>query len=134
MPRRSKPTPEQLLGSLEARVMEDLWKHGDSTVGETLDRLNKGRRRRWAYNSIMSVMARLEQKGLLEREREGRAYRYRPSMDREEFLRNEAVQAVRDVREEFGQQLWLAGFVDEVATDPSLRDELTRLLKEHGKS
>ncbi|RRO18013.1 BlaI/MecI/CopY family transcriptional regulator [Saccharopolyspora rhizosphaerae] len=71
------------LGELETAVMEVLWAVGESAkVREVLDRLDTGRS--LAYTTVLTVLDNLHRKGWVQREREGRAYRYRPVLTREE--------------------------------------------------
>lgn len=71
------------LGELEAAVMDRLWSWDRPTrVREILDDLRA--ERDLAYTTVMTVMDNLHRKGLLTRERDGRAYRYRPTSSREE--------------------------------------------------
>jgi predicted transcriptional regulator len=107
--------------------MKDLWNRGDPTVGEVLDRLNGRATRKLAYNTVMSVMARLERKGILERERVGRVYLYRPTATREQFLASEASRAARQVLDEYGE-LGVASFVQQVSDEPALREKVDELL------
>ncbi len=44
--------------------MEEMWNRGSATVREVLDALNRGPKQR-AYTTIMTIMARLDRKGLL---------------------------------------------------------------------
>lgn len=129
MARRGKPDPAELLGSLEARIMEDVWEHGESSVGEVLERLNNSSRRSLAYNTVMSVMARLAEKGILVRERHGRAFRYQAKLSKTRFVRDQAAQAAREFMDDFGDAA-LAGFVDAADDDPKLRQKLEKLLKD----
>src|SRR5207249_3045671 len=71
-----------LLGPLESAVMERLWKRGPATVRDVVDDL--GRSRGLAYTTVMTVMVRLQAKGMLRRERNGKTYVYRPAFSREE--------------------------------------------------
>ena len=70
-----------ILGPLERRVMEHLWRMGPSTVGETREALNAGAASPLAYTTVMTILVRLHEKGYLTRTREGRQYRYRASFD-----------------------------------------------------
>jgi predicted transcriptional regulator len=64
------------LGELEAVVMDRLWAiDGSATVRDVLEQLQQ--ERRIAYTTVMSTMDNLYQKRFLDRERDGRAYRYR---------------------------------------------------------
>ena len=59
------------LGDLEQAVMEVLWADdtaGGLTVREVLDRMA---RRQLAYTTVMTVLSRLETKGVTTRERDG---------------------------------------------------------------
>ncbi|HPZ94584.1 MAG TPA: BlaI/MecI/CopY family transcriptional regulator [Mycobacterium sp.] len=72
-------------GELEATVMDRLWNRGTdsaTTVREIFDEL--GAERHIAYTTVMSTMDNLHSKGWLSRERDGKAYRYRPTLTREE--------------------------------------------------
>src|SRR5690625_8986 len=71
------------LGDLEQAIMDILWSDGTGsglTVREVLDRLTG---RDPAYTTVMTVLSRLETKGVTTRERDGRAWRYRPAATRE---------------------------------------------------
>lgn len=71
------------LGQLEAAVMDRLWSSDRAvTVREVLEDLQRDRS--IAYTTVMTVMDNLHGKGLLSRELDGRAYRYRPVRSREE--------------------------------------------------
>lgn len=109
--------------------MEDVWANGESSVSEVLERLNAEGRRKLAYNTVMSVMARLGEKGILVRERDGRAFRYKPKFTKRQFVRHQAAEAARELFDEFGD-IALAGFVDGVSEDPKLRRKLDKLLAE----
>jgi predicted transcriptional regulator len=114
----------RLLGPLEAEVMRILWKAGrPMTVRALLERINKAREPQLAYTTVMTVMARLVDKGVLARRREGRGYVYEPEVS------DQAELAVRNVMREFGDSA-LAHFVDEARADPKILARLQRLLSE----
>ena len=83
---------EGLLGPLETEVMETVWDLGDTTVRDVHAALSK--RRGLAYTTIMTTMARLAAKGLLERDTSGLAHRYRPTVSREEYARSTVTSVV----------------------------------------
>lgn len=63
--------------------MERLWSWDRAaTVREVLEDLQRDRR--IAYTTVMTVLDNLHGKGILTRELDGRAYRYRPAQSREE--------------------------------------------------
>ena len=69
------------LGPLERRVMEQLWQHGPQTVADILDRLNSVSERKLAYTTVMTILARLHEKGYTARTQTGRTYTYQAAMD-----------------------------------------------------
>jgi predicted transcriptional regulator len=81
-----------LLGPLESEVMEAVWRLGDTTVRDVHADLAPSRD--LAYTTIMTTMARLAAKGLLERDTAGLAHRYRPTVSREEYARSTVTSVV----------------------------------------
>lgn len=73
----------QVLGPLERRVMEQLWRHGPQTVAEILERLNSATERKLAYTTVMTILVRLHEKGYTSRTQTGRTYTYEAAMDEE---------------------------------------------------
>jgi predicted transcriptional regulator len=69
------------LGELEADVMGVVWEMGKATVQDVKDALEP--RRPLAYTTVMTVMSRLAEKGMLDRLKEGRAYFYTPAASQE---------------------------------------------------
>ncbi|MFC6014997.1 BlaI/MecI/CopY family transcriptional regulator [Plantactinospora solaniradicis] len=76
------------LGDLERAVMDVLWDRGASAgSGVTVREVAEGlRNRELAYTTVMTVLDRLAGKGMVERERAGRAWRYRPAASREAHI------------------------------------------------
>jgi BlaI family penicillinase repressor len=73
----------QVLGDLEAEIMECMWGLGSASVRDVHECL--ATRRDIAYTTVMTVMSRLVEKGLLARRQEGRAYIYAPTKSRDDF-------------------------------------------------
>ena len=80
--------------------METLWDVADGwlTVREVHDTL--ARSRDLAYTTVMTVLDRMTRKGLVEREREGRAWRYRPAQSRGAMTAEVMRQALGEFAEE----------------------------------
>ena len=75
--------------------MNVLWPAGEATVRDIRDRLAPRRAR--AYTTIMTIMDRLARKGVVERQKIGRAYIYRPKLTAVEAR----AQALAQVMENF---------------------------------
>ncbi|MET7394215.1 BlaI/MecI/CopY family transcriptional regulator [Dactylosporangium sp. NPDC005572] len=85
----------QGFGELEAALMELLWKRGTpTTVREALSELHW--HRELAYTTVMTVIDTLYRKGWLTREPDGRAYRYLPSMTRDQYVAQTMHEALVD--------------------------------------
>jgi predicted transcriptional regulator len=68
---RSRPLPSDA----ELKILRDLWLHGESTVRQIHQRLADG----WSvgYTTILKLLQRMLDKGLVERREDDRAHRYR---------------------------------------------------------
>lgn len=73
-------------GELEAKIMDRLWSRTEpATVRDILEDLRSGKRV-IAYTTVMTVMDNLHTKGWLQRDRDGRAYRYWATASREHYV------------------------------------------------
>jgi predicted transcriptional regulator len=85
-------------GDLEAAIMDVMWAAGGPLrVREVADELNQNRS--LAFNTVQTVMEILFRKGWLDRQKDGRAYRYVTVRSREDYvagLMGEALAAARD--------------------------------------
>ncbi len=87
MPRKKSTT----LTEAELRVMEVLWRKTRATVAEVTADIGPPP---LAYNSVLTTMRILEQKGYLGHEEAGRAYLYHPLVEREAAARSAVGQVV----------------------------------------
>jgi predicted transcriptional regulator len=128
MPRaQPSPEPPPALHELEAEIMEEVWRQGETTVKLVMEALNKKAKPPRAYTTYMTVMRRLSDKGVLERRRSGRHDAYSPRLTRDEFLEQRAGAEVRDLVDEFGD-VALAHFARSLSSlDPARRRQLQRL-------
>jgi predicted transcriptional regulator len=72
-------------GELEARVMNVLWDHDDPMTPREVHEAIITPRRPLAYTTVMTILVRLWEKRMLERQPRGRAYAYRPVSGRDEW-------------------------------------------------
>ena len=104
--------------------MEVLWARREpQTVRQVLDALNADRDAPLAYTTVMTVLVRLADKGVLVREPAGRGFVYAPAVG------DEAAIAVQGVVRDYGEAA-LAHFVDQAKADPKLYRRLRRLMGE----
>ena len=78
------------LFDLEAAIMDVVWneKWESFAVGDVHRILESGRE--IAYTTVMTTVSRLFDKGLLDRQKDGRRYLYTPTMGRDEFAESMA--------------------------------------------
>lgn len=120
-----KPTFEPL-GTLETAVMAVVWRHSPVTAREVCERMTGAKAR--AYTTIMTTMDRLHRKGLLLREKDGLAWRYRAALERTEFERALADSLVTGILQSHGERA-LSAFVEAAAdVDEALLDRLSQLI------
>ncbi len=87
--------PHYELGPAELDVLKVLWDRGPSTVREALGVLHD-RGRKVAYTTVLTVLTRLEQKGVVASNRSDQAYVYRPKVSREKVTVARLRAMVRD--------------------------------------
>ena len=80
---RRKHTLAEVLGPLEAEVMDVAWTLGEATVRDVHETLSS--HRSVAYTTVMTTMGRLADKGLLKRVEDQRAHRFTPLLTRQEY-------------------------------------------------
>ena len=113
------------LGALEAEVMDFVWRRGDWVGVNDILTVLHGQRR--AYTTVMTIVTRLCDKGLLQRQRRGRGFVYRPALSKEEL----AAQSLRDVLASTEDpQAVLARFVEDLEASPQLLARLRALAQD----
>jgi predicted transcriptional regulator len=104
-------------GALEAVVMDRVWsREGRVSVREVFEDLR--RNREIAYTTVMSTMDNLHGKGWLARERNGKAFRYWPTLTREEY----SARLMREALTGGGNpDLVLTHFLEQMSDEESIR-------------
>ncbi|MBM7509529.1 putative transcriptional regulator [Nocardioides salarius] len=112
------------LGQLEAAVMQRLWS-SDSPVSvrQVLEDLSA--ERALAYTTVMTVLDNLHSKGMVRREKQGRAYLYSPCSTREEHTAALLEQVLADTDD---RRSTLVHFVGKMSKDEV--DELRAALSD----
>jgi predicted transcriptional regulator len=81
------PKKSNTLTEAELRLMRILWRRGESAVNDLVSAMPDGES--LAYNSVLTTIRILEQKGYVEHRQEGRAFIYRPIVAEHEASRSE---------------------------------------------
>ena len=114
MPRKKSPT----LTEAEYRLMQVLWDRGESTVAEVVDAIGDPP---LAYNTVLTTLRILEQKGYVEHRQEGRAFLYSASIGEQEASRSEVRHVLQRFFGNSRERLLLSLLGDDEITPDELR-------------
>ena len=121
------PTLRDVLGPLAAPIMETIAARGEASVGQVVEDLDTREGRPHAYTTVMTIMGRLFDRGLLAREKRGRQYVYRSTNPEAELIDQLSKQAVDRVIDRYGSAA-LQHFAMKMSDlDPELRRRLIKL-------
>jgi len=81
------PKKSNTLTETELRLMKILWRRGESAVTDLVSAMPDGET--LAYNSVLTTVRILEQKGYVEHRQEGRAFIYWPCVAEQEASKSE---------------------------------------------
>ncbi len=116
------------LGELESEIMEIVWQSKNPiSVRAVTETLKK--KRKIAYTTVMTIMGRLVEKGLLKRTVSDRAYTYKEVYSKDTFITKTAHKIIKNFISNFGDGA-VAHFAQEVnKLSPQKQKELKKILK-----
>lgn len=115
------------LGELEQAIMEAVWHAGSASGREVFSILAK--KRDIAYTTVMTVMNRLVDKGILDRRENGKQFVYRARFSKDEYEKRASERIIRGLIRSYGD-LAIAQFVDTLdETDPKKLRVLQKKLR-----
>ncbi|MGO4271060.1 BlaI/MecI/CopY family transcriptional regulator [Paenibacillus sp. TAF58] len=119
----------RFFGPLEAKIMEVLWTNSlEMTIKDVQQKLDQAKIIN--FNTVMTVMNRLVDKGILQKKSVVRSFKYKPVVTRDEFMETQSKELTFDLIEEFGS-LAVTHMVDALdKVDPDLLDQLEQKIKE----
>jgi predicted transcriptional regulator len=118
------------LGDLEAEVMEQVWRQGETTVRSVLEAINATADKERAYTTVMTVMGNLDRKGLLTRRREGKTDVYRAALSRDAYLDARARAEAGALVGRYGDAAYMAFSREMDRLEPEQRRQLRRLARD----
>ena len=113
----------------ELDVMSVLWREGSGTVAEVRDVMGQD----VGYTTVLKMLQILEDKGMVRHEREGRAYRYIPTVAPEDAGRH-ALGRIVDKIFHGSAELALARLVSGRKLDPAEVERMKKLIDEAAKA
>lgn len=119
----------KLTGNLEQQVMNILWNaEGALKPAEVQSQIDGP----LAYTTVMTILKRLYKKGILQRERDGNAFKYSPKVSKDEYAGSTLEKVYKGILSAYGP-LAISHFIDSVNSDPQHRDLLKKYLDENSK-
>ena len=128
-----RPGLEKVLGPLESEIMGLVWSRDKVTVREIHKELCLTSSKNIAYTTVMTTMTRLAKKGLLSTIKEGNAYLYEATHNKEEFLQRVVHQVIDGLLVDFLEPA-VAHFIDKISdVDPGKLKQLEDLISNRKK-
>jgi predicted transcriptional regulator len=121
----ASPTP---ISQTELDVLRALWEHGPGTVREVNAVLHR-QGRRWAYNTVLTLLQRLQAKGYVVADRAGPAHVFRAAVSRDGLVRQRLRDLADQLCEGTATPLLFALVEDQQLTAEEI-DQFRRLLDE----
>ena len=121
----------KILGDLEADIMQIVWSKPQTTVRQVFGILKANRK--IAYTTVMTVMSRLADKGLLQKTKAGNAFVYRATASEEDFTKSTVKKVISELLADFTAPA-ISQFVDSIEdSQPEKMEELAKLIEEKRK-
>ncbi|BBI34157.1 BlaI/MecI/CopY family transcriptional regulator [Cohnella abietis] len=92
----------RFFGTLEAKIMELLWEEEIEEMSIKEVQLKLEQDKPLNFNTVMTVMNRLVDKGMLVKRTEARHSLYRPNQSKERFIDEQSKKLTENLYEEFG--------------------------------
>ncbi|MGF9964913.1 BlaI/MecI/CopY family transcriptional regulator [Bacillus rhizoplanae] len=116
----------EILGPLEIEVMKVIWSRKEVTVQNVLTELNE--KNKYAYTTIMTIMNRLDKKGILTRSKLGKGYVYKPRYSPNELIQQNSSEQVEHLLHNYGD-IAITQFVDAIGHNPDQLNKLKELIQ-----
>lgn len=118
----------RFFGPLEAKVMTVLWEGSEMTIKDVQKKLEA--EKCVNFNTVMTVMNRLVDKGILVKRTEGRTSLFRPVLSQDVFLDTQSKELTHELMDEFGP-LVVNHMLDALEdVDEGLLDKLEQKIKQ----
>lgn len=119
--------PSPALTDGELRIMRVLWDRGPGTVGDVADRIQASPRP--AYNTVLTMLRILEDKGFVRHEKDGRAFVYAPVVGRGEARRHALSHLLHRFFDD-SPELLVLDLLGHDAADPAEVERLRELVRQ----
>jgi predicted transcriptional regulator len=125
--RPSRTGAAAVLGPLEGKVMEVIWRTGGAVAVPDVHRALNSKKRALSYSAVKAVLNNLADKGHLAKSRQGKVTYFAAVLSREAFDTKVISTVVGSLKRNFGTPI-IAQLVDELAVDGETLREFERVI------
>lgn len=125
--RPSRTGAAAVLGPLEGKVMEVIWRTGGAVAVPDVHRALNSKKRALSYSAVKAVLNNLADKGHLAKTRQGKVTYFAAILSREAFDAKVISTVVGSLKRNFGTPV-IAQLVDELAVDGETLREFERVI------
>jgi predicted transcriptional regulator len=122
-PKTSGPTEREL------EILQVLWDRGPSTIRDIHEELNRGKKRKTAYNSVLTILLIMLEKGYVKRDESDKSHVYEASHDKAEMEERLVKTFMNKVFGGSAMRL-VTRALSVKDTSPEEREEIRQLLQE----
>ena len=116
------------ISTLEQEVMDIIWELKECSVRDVLNKLNQNKS--IAYTTVATLFNRLEAKGMIKKQEQGKAYVYKPVLSKKTYSKNIATSFLHNFVSSFGDAA-IASFAESIEELPKEKREYFLKLLEH---
>lgn len=117
------------LSNLEQEIMDIVWELKQASIRDVLNKISKDRQ--LAYNTIGTILTRLENKGLVIKKEGDGSHIYKPKLSKESYGKAIIDGFMQRVIHSFGKTA-ISSFAESIDKLPvEEREELLRMLEKH---
>lgn len=118
----------RFFGPLEAKIMEFLWLGEECSIKEVQQKLES--EKPVNFNTVMTVMNRLVEKGALKKRTSGRISLFSPVLSKDDFLEEQSKKLTENLLDEFGGVV-ISHMIDSLTdVDETLLDKLEQKIQQ----
>lgn len=122
-PKTSGPTEREL------EILQVLWERGPSTIRDIHEELNRGKKRKTAYNSVLTIVLIMLEKGYVKRDESDKSHVYEAKHSKAEMEEKLVKTFMNRVFGGSAMRL-VTKALSVQETSPEERDEIRQLLQE----
>lgn len=112
--------------------MNLVWAHPHASVREIVNLIDK--KKPVAYTTILTILHRLHEKGMVTRQQAQKAYRYTPKISKESYSKNVAQSFIKKFFQSFGE-IGITSFAQSIdSLSKEERHHLVSLLEQYDKN